>query len=254
MGNMAPATQFPSTIRDYVQRGYLRIETVHSKNLLVIPDEAKIQEAYKRGDTTSDNNAFCAFKKQLCEYGFSAVARKDWPEYGIESSNPWVYEHSHYNLENCLNCNLKKPGKPITVRFTINPETGEVQWPNANKTIHYAPKLIECIEKASLKRRLFRETTTTPEDLDILETQREAKSRRKSTLADDLASNATSIESEPVPQLTEVVGYQQFLIPHVDLEQKSMVNLVPMIVNSRSLKNSPNAQWTTVEELTKNFD
>merc|ERR1739848_319589 len=157
----------------------------------------KIQEAYKRGDTTSDNNAFCAFKKQLCEYGFSVVARKDWPEHGIQSSNHWVYEHPHYNLENCLACNLKKPGKPITVRFTINPETGEVQWPNASKTIHYAPKLIECIEKASLKRRLYQ-----PNDLDICE----AKSRRKSTLADDLASNATSVESEAVPQLTEVVS------------------------------------------------
>jgi len=242
---MAPATQFPSTIRDYVERGYLRIETVHSKNLLVIPDEAKIQEAYKRGDTTSDNNAFCAFKKQLCEYGFSVVARKDWPELGIGSSNHWVYEHLHYNLENCRNCNLKKPGKPITVRFTINPETGEVQWPNANKTIHYAPKIIECIEKASLKRKFLADDETE-------QVRNDEKKRRRSTLADDLASNATSIESASSPQLTEIVGYQQFLIPHVDLDQKPMVRLVPMIVNSSSLKNSPTAQWTTVDELTKN--
>lgn len=249
---MAPATQFPSTIRDYVQRGYLRIETVHTKNLLVIPDEAKIQEAYKRGDTTSDNNAFCAFKKQLCEYGFSVVARKDWPELGISSNNHWVYEHSNYNLENCLNCTLKKPGKPITVRFTINPETGEVQWPNANKTIHYAPKLIECIEKARLKRRL--PLSDSDEPLTEHRLVREEKKPRKSTLADDLASNATSIESsDTLPQVTEVVGYQQFLIPHVDLEQRPMVNLIPMIVNSSSLKNSPNAQWTTVEELAKKF-
>ena len=147
---MAPATVFPSTIRDYVHKKYLLIKTINNRNLLIIPDETKIQEVYKRGDTTSDNNAFCAFKKQLCEYGFSVVARKDWLSLGLDLNSTWVYEHHTFTPKNCEKCILKKPSKPITVRFQINTETGEIEWVNSGKTVMHGEKLINCIKETML--------------------------------------------------------------------------------------------------------
>ena len=144
---MAPATLFPSTIRDYAHKKYLSIQRINNRNLLIIPDETKIQEAYKRGDTTSDNNAFCAFKKQLCEYGFSVVARKDWLSLGLDLDFTWVYEHRNFTPENCEKCILRKPSKPITVRFQINTETGEIEWVNSAKTVMHGEKLINCIKE-----------------------------------------------------------------------------------------------------------
>ena len=151
---MAPATLFPSTIRDYVHKNYLHLKTVNNRNLLIIPDETKIQEAYKRGDTTSDNNAFCAFKKQLCEYGFSVVARKDWIDLGLDLNITWVYEHPSFNRESCEKCDLRKPCKPITVRFQINPETGDIEWINSSKTVMHGQKLINCIRKTMFSSAL----------------------------------------------------------------------------------------------------
>merc|ERR1712130_635902 len=116
--------------------------------------ESKIQEAYKKGETTSHNNAFCAFKKQLCEYGFSVVARKDWLSLGLDLNSTWVYEHPTFTPENCEKCILQKPCKPITVRFQINPETGEIDWVNSGKTLMHGDKIIDCVKRELLKNEL----------------------------------------------------------------------------------------------------
>jgi hypothetical protein len=143
---MAPTVQFPATIKEYWEKGILEIRTSCERHLLIIPDEAKIQEAYKKGDTTSDNNAFCAFKKQLCEYGFKIVGRKDWPQLQVPSHYMWVYEHDLYNQENMLKCQLHKPMKKIAIRFLMNPETYEVEWQNCPKTVQFADRIIDCIQ------------------------------------------------------------------------------------------------------------
>merc|ERR1712228_497798 len=154
---MAPATLFPSTIRDYAHKNFLTIKRINNRNLLIIPDESKIQEAHKKGETTSHNNAFCAFKKQLCEYGFSVVARKDWLSLGLDLKSTWVYEHSTFTPENCENCILQKPCKPITVRFQINPETGEIDWVNSGKTLMHGDKIIDCVKRELLKNEVVGE-------------------------------------------------------------------------------------------------
>lgn len=146
---MAPTVQFPATIKEYWEKGILQIRTSCDRHLLIIPDEAKIQEAYKKSDNTSDNNAFCAFKKQLCEYGFKIVGRKDWAQLEVPSNYMWVYEHEFYNHENMLNCKLQKPMKKIAIRFLMNPETYEVEWQNCPKTVQFADRIIDCVQQCA---------------------------------------------------------------------------------------------------------
>jgi len=78
------------------------------------------------------------------------VARKDWISLGLDLNSDWVYEHRTFTPENCEKCILRKPSKPITVRFQINTETGEIEWVNSGKTVMHGEKLINCIKETML--------------------------------------------------------------------------------------------------------
>jgi len=152
---MAPATQYPATLREFVRRDIVKLRRTQERNLLIIESEQAIQEAYKKDATTSDNNAFCAFKKQLSEYGFRVVARQMWPSLGLDHREIMsVYEHDDYDAEKCESLSLKKPKKKITINFLYNQETGEVEWPNYAKTFQYSEQIMECVHREKSKHPL----------------------------------------------------------------------------------------------------
>lgn len=249
---MAPATLFPTTIRDYVHKNFLTVKRINNRNLLIIPDESKIQEAYKKGETTSHNNAFCAFKKQLCEYGFSVVARKDWLSLGLDLNSTWVYEHPTFTPENCEKCILQKPCKPITVRFQINPETGEIDWVNSGKTLMHGDKIINCVKRELLKnevggenksvlaRKRSLKTSSDEEEnnstlfLDVKRSQKRARKSLESTL-----SNSTSL-SEKSQNLSDFDKSANSPLPKI-IVQTPENKVVPSVTTV----NSPQLQQNT---------